>query len=244
MALAPPEADVLNSIFTNPSSTYSYQPSFFDSSGSSGSGGGSTFNSILGALPAITGAIGAGRNVYNAVTGKGGNQFFDPTYAQETTKKLKQEAADALAEIEQRFANLAGLTGISTEDAVQDYENRYKAYFEPTQAQGRKDVYEFQPSLGSSYDTSTDRIAELTKQYSLLNNDKFMEYAKNPATVTMDVASIKNVIDLDDPKYKVYSDYSGPQTSQFIYGKPDTSQQQAAFYANSPQVKSLMTYNV
>jgi hypothetical protein len=71
-----------------------------------------------------------------------------------------------------------------------------------------------------------------------------MEYAKNPATVEMDVASIKNVIDLEDPKYKVYSDYSGPQTSQFIYGKPDTSQQQAAFYANSPQVKALMTYNV
>ena len=242
MSLAPSKFDYSTSAYTDPSSAYSYQPSFFDSS-SSGSGGGSTLDSIVAALPAITGAIGAGRNIYNATTGKG-NQFFDPTYAEETTKKLKQEAADALAEIEQRFANLAGLTGISTEDAVQDYENRYKAYFEPTQAQGRKDVYEFQPSLGSSYDTSTDRIAELTKQYSLLNNDKFMEYAKNPATVTMDVASIKNVIDLDDPKYKVYSDYSGPQTSQFIYGKPDTSQQQAAFYANSPQVKSLMTYNV
>jgi len=201
-------------------------------------------NSIAGALPAVTGAIGAGRNLYNAITGKGGNQFFDPTYVEETTAKLKQEAADTLAEIEARFANIAGLTGVSTEDAVQDYYQRYQDYFVPAKAQGRKDVYEFEPSLGSSYDTSTDRIKELTTQYSLLNNDKFMDYAKNPATVAMDVASIKNVVDLDDPKYKAYSDYSGPQTSQFIYGKPDTSQQQAAFYANSPQVKALMTYNV
>ena len=201
-------------------------------------------NSIAGALPAVTGAIGAGRNLYNAITGKGGNQFFDPTYVEETTAKLKQEAADTLAEIEARFANIAGLTGVSTEDAVQDYYQRYQDYFVPAKAQGRKDVYEFEPSLGSSYDTSTDRIKELTTQYSLLNNDKFMDYAKNPATVAMDVASIKNVVDLNDPKYKAYSDYSGPQTSQFIYGKPDTSQQQAAFYANSPQVKALMTYNV
>lgn len=241
MALAPSNADVLNSVFTNPGSTYSYQPSFFDSSGS---GSGSIFDSIAGALPGITGAIGAGRNVYNAVTGKGGNQFFDPTYVEETTKKLKQEAADTLAEIEDRFANIAGLTGVSTEDAVQDYYKRYQDYFVPAKAQGRKDVYDFQPSLGASYDTATDRIKDLTTQYSLLRNPLFMEYAKNPATVEMDVASIKNVIDLEDPKYKVYSDYSGPQTSQFIYGKPDTSQQQAAFYANSPQVKALMTYNV
>lgn len=203
-------------------------------------------NSIAGALPGIAGAIGAGRNIYNAFTGgsKGKNQFFDPTYVEETTAYLKQEAADALAAIEERFANIAGLTGVPTKDAVQDYYKRYEDYFVPAKAQGRKDVYEFQPSLGSSYDTATDRIKELTTQYSLLRNPQFMEYAKNPPTVEMDVASIKNVIDLEDPKFKTYYDYSGPQSSQFIYGKPETSQQQAAFYANSPQVKSLMTYNV
>ena len=84
------------------------------------------------ALPQIGGAIEAGRGLFDTAKGKSTGLAFDAQYVKKTTEELDRRAADTLQQIRDVFAEVGGLTGIGTADAVQSYMNRFKDYFEPT----------------------------------------------------------------------------------------------------------------
>jgi hypothetical protein len=196
------------------------------------------------ALPKITGAIEAGRDIFDTAKGKSTGLAFDPRYVEETTEKLDKRAADTLQQIRDVFAEVGGLTGIGTADAVRSYMNRFKDYFEPTIAKYSENVYGFQPDVTKSYITAADRIGAATEQYSLLNRPEYMEKARNPDTVKVDPSAITSIATdyYTSPQGAKNYDYSGPQTQALIRGRTGAIDEIASAYAN-PNVKALMNYN-
>jgi len=196
------------------------------------------------ALPKITGAIEAGRGIFDTAKGKSTGLAFDPRYVEETTEKLDKRAADALEGIKNVFAEVGQLTGIGTADAVKGYMERYKDYFEPTIAKYSENVYGFQPDITKSYASAAGRIDDMAKQYSLLNRPGYMEMAKNPSTVLVDPSAITSIATdyYTSPQAAKNYDYSGPQTQALIRGRPGAIDEIASAYAN-PNVKALMSYN-
>ena len=196
------------------------------------------------ALPQITGAIEAGRGIFDTAKGKSTGLAFDPRYVEETTEKLDKRAADALQQIRDVFSEVGQLTGISTIDAVKGYKERYIDYFEPTIAKYSENVYGFQPDITKAYTSAADRIGKMTKQYSLLNRPGYMEMAKNPSTVLVDPSAITSIATdyYTSPQAAKNYDYSGPQTQALIRGRPGAIDEIASAYAN-PNVKALMSYN-
>ena len=184
----------------------------------------------------------AGRDIYDTFRG-GKNLAFNKEYIEETTKELDRRAAETLQGIQDVFADIGGLTGIGTADAVKSYMDRYKDYFEPTIAKYSENVYGFQPDITQSYTTAAGRIDDMAKQYSLLNRPGYMEAAKNPQTVTVDPSAITDIAKFyATPQAAANYDYSGPQTQSMIRGRPGAINEIASAYAN-PNVKALMSYN-
>jgi hypothetical protein len=204
----------------------------------------SFFGDLAGALPKLGGAIEAGRGLFDTAKGKSTGLAFDPRYVEETTEKLDQRAADTLQQIRDVFSEVGQLTGIGTADAVQNYMNRYKDYFEPTIAKYSENVYGFQPDITKSYTSAAGRIDDMTKQYSLLNRPGYMEIAKNPSVVKVDPSAITSIATdyYTSPQAAKNYDYSGPQTQALIRGRPGAIDEIASAYAN-PNVKALMSYN-
>lgn len=204
----------------------------------------SFFGDLVGALPQIGGAVRAGRDIFDTVKGKSTGLAFDDRYVTETTEKLDSRAADTLQEIRDVFAQIGGLTGIGTTDAVRDYMNRFKDYFDPTIAKYSENVYGFQPDVTKSYTTAAGRIDDMTKQYSLLNRPGYMEMARNPSTVKVDPSAITSIATdyYTSPQAAKNFDYSGPQTQALIRGRTGAIDEIASAYAN-PNVKALMNYN-
>ena len=197
---------------------------------------------VASALPQIAGAVSAGRGIYDTFSG-GKGLAFNKEYIEETTKELDRRAAETLQGIQDVFADIGGLTGIGTADAVKSYMDRYKDYFEPTIAKYSENVYGFQPDITQSYTTAAGRIDDMAKQYSLLNRPGYMEAAKNPQTVTVDPSAITDIAKFySTPQAAANYDYSGPQTQSMIRGRPGAINEIASAYAN-PNVKALMSYN-
>jgi hypothetical protein len=198
---------------------------------------------IASALPQIAGAVSAGRGLYDTFSGGKSGLAFDKRYIEETTKELDRRSEETLKDIKDIFAEVGGLTGIGTADAVQSYMNRYKDYFEPTIAKYSENVYGFQPDITQSYTTAAGRIDDMAKQYSLLNRPGYMEAAKNPQTVTVDPSAITDIAKFyATPQAAANYDYSGPQTQSMIRGRPGAINEIASAYAN-PNVKALMSYS-
>ena len=198
---------------------------------------------VASALPQIAGAVSAGRGIYDTFSG-GKGLAFNKEYIEETTKELDRRAAETLQGIQDVFADIGGLTGIGTADAVKSYMDRYKDYFEPTIAKYSENVYGFQPDITQSYTTAAGRIDDMAKQYSLLNRSRYMEEATNPKTVTVDPSAITDIANkfYATPQAAANYDYSGPQTQSMIRGRPGAINEIASAYAN-PNVKALMSYN-
>lgn len=204
----------------------------------------SFFGDLAGALPQIGGAVRAGRDIFDTVKGKSTGLAFDDQYVKKTTEELDRRAVDTLQEIRDVFAQIGGLTGIGTADAVESYMNRFKDYFEPTIAKYSENVYGFQPDVTKSYTTAAGRIDDMTKQYSLLNRPGYMEMARNPDTVKIDPSAITSIATdyYTSPQAAKNFDYSGPQTQALIRGRTGAIDEIASAYAN-PNVKALMNYN-
>lgn len=173
--------------------------------------------------------------------------IFDDKYAEEATEKLDERAVDTMQQIRDIFSNIAGLTGVSTPDAVQQYYNRFNDYMDTAFIRGREDVYGFNPrGITESASVMKGMIDPALDQYSLLNRGTFMSEAYNPRVVKADPTAVTSVADAYyDPRKRQLYDYQDAATQSLIRGvKEDAIEQQAAFYANNPNVKSLMTYNV
>lgn len=203
---------------------------------------GGVLGTIAKALPAITKGIGAVRDIYDvAVSVPGGAGFLNSEFVREATKGLKEEQQRVYGQIQDVFGRISGLTGVSTDDAVQQYYKQFSDYMDKAYAQGRKDLAE-DPNISKQYEQLGNRVQSIQNQYSLLSNPRFAQAYKAPDAVTpIDVDSIKGTMTLG-PSYAEHYSYKDPQSQKFIYGRPDAVREIASFYASNPNVGDLMNY--
>lgn len=179
--------------------------------------------------------------------GMSGFPEFDEELIEESTKKIDERAADQLAQIRKTFEEMGGLTGISTPDAVQEYYNRFNDYMTAAADRGYQQTFNFDPAgrIQQSTVALTGDVDKALDQYSLMNRTQFKDYALNPPVAQIDPTAITSIADAYlDPKYRDLYSYTDAATQALIKGRPDAIQEQAAFYASSPNVKQMMTYNV
>lgn len=163
----------------------------------------------------------------------------------ESTEKLDTRAVETLGQIRDIFDEIRGLTGVATQDAVQDYYKRFDDYMTVAMDQARADLAT-QPDLTRQYDTLKTRIGDVrSSDLNLLNSQQFMDIAKRPQDYMSktDVNAIKDVMTLG-PEYRQHYSYSDPKTQGLIGGRPSAVQEYASFFANSPEVRGMMEYKV
>lgn len=164
---------------------------------------------------------------------------------QKSTEDIDQRASTTLQQIKDIFSEIGGLTGVSTQDAVQDYYNRFSDYMDKAYAQAREDL-NVQPDLTKQYQDLATRIGDIrSSDLNLLNSPQYMAIAKAPQNYmsSVDTAAIKDVMDLG-PQYRDRYSYSDAQTQSLMRGRPDAVSEYAAFFANSPDIKQMMEYKV
>jgi hypothetical protein len=209
---------------------------------STGGGLGGVLGTISKALPAITKGIGAVRDIYDvAVSIPGGAGFLNSEFVREATKQLKDEQNRVYGQIQDVFGEIAGLTGVSTDDAVQQYYKQFSDYMDKAYTQGRADLAS-DPNITKQYEQLGNRVKDIQTQYSLLSNPRFAQAYKAPDAVTpIDVDAIKGTMTLGPAFAEQYS-YRSPQSQEFIYGPPDAVREIASFYSNNPNISNLMNY--
>ena len=162
--------------------------------------------------------------------------------------ELKDLSRENLREIRNIYSNIADLTGIPTEKAVENYIASASQYFEDALGRGREDVYGFEPrGISESASVMKGMIDPALDQYSLMNRDGFMSQALNPSVVEIDPSKIFGSLDYSTKGYSTANpllDYRDAASQAMIQGRRGAIEQQADFYANDPNVKGLMTYNV
>jgi hypothetical protein len=162
--------------------------------------------------------------------------------------ELKEASSDTLKQIRDIFSNISGLTGVSTPDAVQQYYDTASRYFEDAFGRGREDVYGFEPrGISESASVMKGMIDPALDQYSLMNRGGFMSQALNPSVVEIDPSKIFGSLDFSTKGYNIANpliDYRDAASQALIRPREGIMEQQADFYANNPNVKGLMTYNV
>jgi hypothetical protein len=162
--------------------------------------------------------------------------------------ELKEASSNTLKQIRDIFSNISGLTGVSTPDAVQQYYDTASRYFEDALGRGREDVYGFEPrGISESASVMKGMIDPALDQYSLMNRGGFMSQALNPSVVEIDPSKIFGSLDYSTKGYSTANpllDYRDAASQAMIQGRRGAIEQQADFYANNPNVKGLMTYNV
>lgn len=162
-----------------------------------------------------------------------------------STEKLDTRAQETLGQIRDIFDEIRGLTGVATQDAVQDYYKRFDDYMTVAMDQARADLAT-QPDLTRQYDTLKTRIGDVrASDLNLLNSQQFMDIAKRPQDYMSqtDVNAIKDVMTLG-PEYRQHYSYADPETQSLVRGRPTAVQEYASFFANSPEVRGMMEYKV
>ena len=224
-----------SSIFTPPNSGGTSG----DTSGGGGLGGFVTGTLLpnLGNITRIAGAVGD--------IARGGELAQFQKAVDQSTKKLDTRALETLGQIRDIFDEIRGLTGVATQDAVQDYYKRFDDYMTVAMDQARADLAT-QPDLTRQYDTLKTRIGDVrSSDLNLLNSQQFMDIAKRPQDYMSktDVNAIKDVMTLG-PEYREHYSYADPETQGLIRGRPTAVQEYASFFANSPEVRGMMEYKV
>lgn len=209
-------------------------------------GGSASSNPGWGTLGSSVGRIAGGvLDIFRTGAGTVGTGALNAEFIKESTKELKDEQNRYLGQIQDTFGRIAGLSGKTVPDAVNDYINLFKDYADTAYAQGRQDLEADQALGGQYYDRLKDAIA-LSQGYSLLRNPVYEQAYKTPdAVAPVDVSSIKDVMTLDasDPEqFKKFS-FSQPESQALIQGRPDAISQYANFFASKPS-QDLMKYTV
>jgi len=169
---------------------------------------------------------------------------FVKQQGRDALKETKELSRETLAQIRDIFSNISGLTGVSTPDAVQQYYDAASRYFDDAYAQGREDVYGFEPrGISESASVAKGLIDPALAQYSLMNRGDFMSRALNPNIVEVDPSKVFGSLDYSTQGYSRANpllDYSN--AISMIQGRKGALEEQANFYASNPNIKGLMTY--
>lgn len=175
-----------------------------------------------------------------------GNLFggFD---MKKSIKELDKRAEQTESKIDDRIANIyPGLTGMTGEEALNKYYDNFAKTVANVQAQGRSDL-SLDPNLSTQYNRLNTRVQDIQNQYSLAGRiGGYEKLALDPAVVSMDVSGIRKAADWTAPEiasqYGMFTDYSGPQASKFIYGGSNTADAIGRYYNTSGDVAGLMNY--
>jgi hypothetical protein len=145
------------------------------------------------------------------------------------------------------YANIyPGLTGMTGEEALNKYYDAFANTVANVSAQGRADLG-IDPEISKQYNQLNTRVQNIQDQYSLAGRlGGYEQLALDPAVVSMDVGSIRKAADWSAPEiasqYGMLTDYSGPQSSKFIYGNRGTADAIGKYYNTSGDVAGLMNY--
>ena len=187
-------------------------------------------------IPQIARTVNAVKDISNPQDVPG---IFNPNIQRESTEKIKKEQEDISGKIRDTFTRIAGVTGVSTEDAVQRYYKQFSDTIDDLNKVARTDLTE-KPDISEQYAQLAARIPEIQKQYSGLNNDRITAAYKAPdAVAPIDANAIKNVMTLG-PAYKDQYSYEDPESQKNIYGRRNAIGDIASFYANDPNLSNFM----
>jgi hypothetical protein len=185
-------------------------------------------------IPQIGRIAGAVREFTNPQDDSG---IFNPRLQEETTKKIDTRSVETFDKIGQVFKDIAGITGVSTKDAVDYYKKAFDLEINKIGTQGRADL-EKDPDISKQYATLGFRIAKDRELNSLLNNERYrFAYTRPDAVAPVDTDAIKNVMTLG-PAYK--EQYSYEDQAGDIYGRRNAIGNIASFYANDPNLNQYM----
>lgn len=186
---------------------------------------------------------------------EGVNPFaFDPSFAEAAAGKVNTEYAKLLEQFGGIANDIAYLTGTPLADAVEQYRERYKDFFEPAAQRGYNALNQFEPGdvgrtpIGDYASAATGKVKDIAKDFSGLNK---LGLAANPPVYQIDPEIYEKQFKKyeDQARSKTLFDYTDPATQQMMYGagapgsrysRPEL----AKFYAEDPSVKRLMSYNV
>ena len=176
---------------------------------------------------------------------QGDSGIFNPNVREKSTKEIKEERDKTYADIQKVFGDIAGVTGVSTEDAVQQYYKQFSDTMDKLTTQGRADL-DKDPDISKQYAQLNVRVPEIQKQYSALNNPRFAAAYKAAGAVDpVDTNAIKNVMTLG-PAYKEQYSYEDPESKRNIYGRDgrdgrrNAMEDIASFYANDPNLNNSL----
>jgi hypothetical protein len=132
------------------------------------------------------------------------------------------------------------------EEALNKYYDAFANTVANTTAQGRADLG-IDPELENQYNRLGSRVQNIQNQFSLGGRlGGYERLALDPPVVSMDVDSIRGTADWSAPEiarqYSAFTDYSGPQTSRFIYGGKNTAEDIGQYYGNSSDIAKMMDY--
>jgi hypothetical protein len=241
------DGNVATDVFENPtplSYDWGNAPSF--NVGGGGGGSSNIYKDILGGITGIERIAGSVKDISAMSQGYASPtlQYLEQYYNQ-AAQKLDDRSSKTLQQIQDTFERIAGLTGVSTSDAVQDYYNRFSDYMDTAYKQAREDLAT-QPDLTKQYKDLSSRISDIrSSDLNLLNSPQYMQIAKSPQSYmsSVDTAAIKDVMDLG-PQYRDRYSYADPQTQSLMRGRPDAVAEYAKFFASSPDIKGMMDYQV
>lgn len=196
------------------------------------------------------GGLGSGAiNLNNLSRLAGGiGSLLGPGFDMEaSTKALKEEAKKTTQKINKRISNIyPELTGMTGEEALNKYYDNFANTVSDVNARSRADLG-IDPDISRQYNQLNTRVQDIQNQYSLAGRiGGYEKLALDPAVVSMDVRSIRNAANWTAPEiaaqYGMFTDYSGPQTSKFIYGGSNTADAVGRYYNSSGDVAGLMNY--
>lgn len=203
--------------------------------------GTSGFQGFLGGL-----ANGDFSNVFRLAGAFGGllGPNFDP---QASTEQLKQESKKTTKQINKRIKNIyPELTGMTGEEALNQYYENFGNTVENVTRQGLANLG-IDPDISKQYNQLNTRVQDIQNQYSLGGRlGGYEKLALDPAVVSMNIGSIRGASSWSAPEiasqYGMFTNYSGPQASKFIYGGNNTAEAVGRYYNTSGDVAGLMNY--
>lgn len=203
---------------------------------------------ILNFISNATGGGGIDLNNLSRLAGNIGSLFgLGGVNIKDTTKELnrmrKKEMERTRDIIKKIYPKLTGLTG---EQARNQYYDDFANTVENVQTLGRADLG-IDPDLSNQYDRLGTRVEDIQNQYSLGGRlGGYERLALEPPVVSTNVGSIRRAADLSAPdiarQYAAFTDYSGPQASNFIYGSKRTADDIGDYYSTSENVAKSMDY--
>jgi hypothetical protein len=150
--------------------------------------------------------------------------LFSPVYdTQQSIKDLKNMRKQETKRFNRTVADIyPELTGLTGEEALGQYYKEFADTASKISQAGRYDL-NVDPDISKQYNQLQTRVQDIQNQYSLSGRlGGYDRLALDPPVVTMDVGSLRGSTQWGSPEiaaqYNSLIDYSGPQTSSFIYG--------------------------